>query len=106
MIIVNNVTDKIRKYICPWIVESEHLDYDALTEFDCYRPVIYVDSSGKAEAGVISSWRDGIVFVQYHNPNATAAATKPEDLYFGLKRLDTPEKIMAANKIYKWMKIK
>lgn len=56
---------------------------EVLTPDDIMRDVIYIPSSGRAEHGRISSWRDGnqTVFVRYHKGD-TAAATHVRDLRF------------------------
>lgn len=83
MTIVKNVDD--RRYGCvgAWIVEP--LDYARLCPSDVGRTVIYQDH-GRAEAGTLSSWRDGVVFARYTN-GGTAAGARAEDLCFGKRRV-------------------
>lgn len=83
-----------------WLVGP--LDFDALQPSDVGRTVIYRDglhqdnpNKGTAEAGVITSWRDGIVFARYSRGD-TAAGAKASDLVFGIRPLDTTDEIMAA----------
>ena len=73
---VHNVRDGrsgcIRSY------EAEPLIYDALGPDHVGRTVIYRDY-GRAEAGTITSWRDGIVFARYSRGD-TAAGARSSDL--------------------------
>lgn len=92
--IINNVYDRHRRWIGSW--EVEPLRYDALGDSDVGRTVIYRDSharenstSCRAEAGVISSFRNGKVWARY-STGSTAAAAEPSDLSFGIKPLDGP----------------
>lgn len=61
-----------------------------LQEHHIGKKVIYVPMHADgpdhpdAEAGIISSWNDKYVFVNYDgNPNTTNKATSPEDLIWG-----------------------
>ena len=64
-----------------------------LTEQDKGRYCYYVPSFGEPELGIIKSWNDTYIFVVYpgnndakktHWDRYTAAATKPEELFFEL----------------------
>ena len=89
--VVHNVLDVRYGWIGSW--EVEPLDITKLTESDVGRTVIYRDH-GRAEAGTLSSWRDGMVFARYSRGDTTAAANA-SDLVFGIRRADkhpdTPE---------------
>ena len=50
--------------------------------------MIYRDH-GRAEVGVITSWRDGTVFARY-SLGDTAAGAKAGDLVLGVRPLDGP----------------
>lgn len=93
MPIVHNVRDGRRGYISSWTTEP--LAYDQLGPEHVGRTVIYQDHS-RAEAGTITSWRDGLVFARYSRGD-TAAGANAADLVFGVKALDTPEEILAAH---------
>jgi hypothetical protein len=73
---VHNVKDGragcIRSY------EAEPLDYNALGPQHVGRTVIYRDH-GRAEAGTLTSWKNGIVFARYSRGD-TAAGANPADL--------------------------
>lgn len=78
---VHNVVD--RRYgsnIGSWDVEP--LVYEDLTLADVGRTVIYRDY-GRAEAGTLTSWKNGIVFARYSKGD-TAAGASPIDLVFSL----------------------
>lgn len=92
--IVDNVRDGRRGLIGSWVTEP--LVYDALGPKDVGRTVIYSDH-GRAEAGTVTSWRDGIVFARYSRGD-TAAGANASDLMFGVKALDHPEDILAARR--------
>lgn len=92
MTVVSNVRDGRRGYVGSW--KTEPLNFDALTPADYGRTVIYQDH-GRAEAGTLISWRDGVCFARYSRGD-TAAGAKASDLVFGIKALDTPEEIFAA----------
>ncbi len=77
---VHNVTDRRFDWIGSW--KTEPLDYGALTEADVGRTIIYRDH-GRAEAGTLSSWKNGIVFARYSKGD-TAAGADPNDLVFGI----------------------
>lgn len=90
--IVDNVRDGRRGYMGSWI--AERLVYDNLCAADVGRTVIYQDH-GRAEAGTLTSWRDGTVFARYSRGD-TAAGANAADLCFGIKPLDTPSEIFTA----------
>lgn len=76
--IVHNVRDGRHEFIGSW--EIEPLDINKLTASDVGRTVIYRDH-GRAEAGTLTSWRDGIVFARYSRGD-TSAGANPENLAF------------------------
>jgi hypothetical protein len=85
-----NVVDRRCQWIGEW--DTEPLVYDQLTESDIGRTVIYLDrprrpSWGWAEAGTLSSFRDGTVWARFGHGD-TAAACRPGDLRFGVKARD------------------
>lgn len=84
--IVHNVHDRRRRWVGSW--ETKPLEYDALGAEHVGQWVIYRDHC-RAEAGVISSWRDGIVFARY-SLGDTAAGAKAADLVLGVRPLDKP----------------
>lgn len=90
--IVHNVRDGRRGYIGAWVVAP--LNFESLTPADYGRTVIYRDF-GRAEAGTLTAWRDGVCFAKYSRGD-TSAGAKAEDLVFGIKALDTAEEIHAA----------
>jgi hypothetical protein len=92
--IVHNVRDGRRSYIGSWLAEP--LYYDDLCHSDIGRTVIY-RYHGRAEAGTITSWRNGLVFARYSRGD-TAAGAYADSLVFGIKPLDTPEEILAASR--------
>lgn len=73
---VDNVRDGRNGRIGSW--EVEPLIYDALRPEHIGRTVIYQDH-GRAEAGTLTSWRDGIVFARYSRGD-TAAGADPANL--------------------------
>ena len=79
--VVHNVRDGRQGKIGSW--EVEPLVYATLGPKDVGRTVIYQDH-GRAEAGTITSWRDGIVFARYSRGD-TAAGADPTNLSFGLR---------------------
>lgn len=81
--VVHNVAD--RRYDCIKSFEVEPLIYGLLTKDDIGRTVIYQDH-GRAEAGTLSSWRNGVVFARFHKGD-TAAGCDPLDLLFAVRRL-------------------
>lgn len=91
--IISNVRDGRRGMIGSWVAEP--LDHARLTDADVGRTVIYRDH-GRAEAGTLSSWREGLVFARYSRGD-TAAGANPAALAFGVRPLDTPEEILAAH---------
>jgi hypothetical protein len=86
--IIHNVSDRrrARAWIGSW--EAEPLDYDCLEPKHVGRTVIYRDY-GRAEAGTLTSWRDGIVFARYSLGN-TAAGARAADLVLAIRTLDRP----------------
>lgn len=91
---VHNVRDGRRGYIGSW--EVKPLIYSLLDAGCVGRTVIYQDHS-RAEAGTLTSWRDGVVFARY-SAGDTAAGASPDSLMFGVRALDTAEEIMAAGR--------
>lgn len=77
----HNVRDGRNNFVGSW--EVEPLVYDALGSEDVGRTIIYRDH-GRAEAGTLTSWRDGIVFARYSRGD-TAAGANPANLSFGLQ---------------------
>lgn len=80
--VVHNVRDGRHGLIGSW--EIEPLDINKLTASDIGRTVIYRDH-GRAEAGTLTSWRDGIVFARYSRGD-TAAGANAADVVFGVAR--------------------
>ena len=80
---VHNVRDSRHGCIGSW--EAEPLVYEALGPEHVGRTVIYRDH-GRAEAGTITSWRNGIVFARYSRGD-TAAGANPADLLLAVKSL-------------------
>jgi hypothetical protein len=78
--IVHNVRDGRHGWIGSW--DTEPLDYAKLTDADIGRTVIYQDH-GRAEAGTLTSWRDGVVFARYSRGD-TAAGASASDLVFAI----------------------
>jgi len=79
--IVHNVRDGRVGCIGSW--EAEPLVYDKLGPEYVGRTVIYRDF-GRAEAGTITSWRNGIVFARYSRGD-TAAGAAPENLLLAIR---------------------
>ncbi len=82
---IHNVSDRRHgllnnNLIGSW--DTEPLVYESLTDADVGRTVIYRDH-GRAEAGTLSSWTNGIVFARYSRGD-TAAGADPNDLVFGV----------------------
>ena len=75
---LHNVRDGRQGWICSFEIES--LVYDELRPEHIGRTVIYRDY-GRAEAGTLTSWRDGLVFARYSRGD-TAAGARAEDLVF------------------------
>jgi hypothetical protein len=90
----DNVRDGRRGFIGSWTTEP--LVYDELGPEHVGRTVIYRDY-GRAEAGTITSWRNGVVFARYSRGD-TAAGANAIDLVLGIRALDTPEDILEASK--------
>jgi hypothetical protein len=87
---LHNVLDRRYSWIGRW--EAVPLDYAALTEADIGRTVIYLDRGreqrwGWAEAGTLSSFRDGLVWARFSKGD-TAAACAPHDLMLAARPLD------------------
>lgn len=81
--IIDNVRDGRHGVIGSW--EVEPLVYDKLGPEHVGRTVIYRDH-GRAEAGTITSWRDGIVFARYSRGD-TAAGAHWTDLLLALRSI-------------------
>jgi hypothetical protein len=73
---IHNVRDGRQNKIGSW--EVEPFVYALLGPEHVGRTVIYQDH-GRAEAGTITSWRDGIVFARYGQGD-TAAGADPTNL--------------------------
>ena len=87
---LHNVLDRRHSWIGSW--DAVPFDYNALTMADVGRTVIYLDRGremawGWAEAGTLSSFRDGLVFVRFSKGD-TAAACAPHDLMLARRPLD------------------
>lgn len=78
--VAHNVHDRRRGWIGPW--EITQLVYENLVPADVGRTMIYRDH-GRAEAGTLTSWRNGLVFARYSTGD-TAAGAKAKDLVFGI----------------------
>lgn len=81
---VHNVYDRRHGWIGSW--RTAPLAYEQLTEADVGRTVIYQDH-GRAEAGTLTSFRNGCVWARYGTGD-TAACAAAEDLCFGVQPLD------------------
>lgn len=79
--IIPNVRDGRHGLIGAW--EVEPLTYDALNPSDVGRTVIYC-GHGRAEAGTLTSWKNGTVFARYSSGD-TAAGASASDLVFGVR---------------------
>lgn len=88
MSIVHNVVDGRYGWVGSW--HTAPLYYKELSDDDVGRTVIYRDH-GRAEAGTLTSWRDGIVFALYSRGD-TAAGARAEDLVFGIARADLEDR--------------
>ena len=84
--IVNSVDDRRHGYVGSW--EAEPLVYDQLGPDHVGRTVIYRDH-GRAEAGTITSWRDGIVVARYSRGD-TAAGANAADLLLAIRSIQLP----------------
>lgn len=82
--IIHNVDDGRFGWVGSW--EIEPLDYTKLKISDMGRTVIY-RYHGRAEAGTLTSWRDGMVFARYSRGD-TAAGTLASNMVFGVARAD------------------
>lgn len=80
--LLHNVRDDRVGAVGSWLTEP--LDYAALGPGHVGRTVIYRDH-GRAEAGTITSWRNGVVFARYSRGD-TAAGAKAGDLVLGIRR--------------------
>jgi len=82
---MNNVRDRriVQGWIGSW--ETAPLEYAKLTSDDIGRTVIYSDY-GRAEAGTLSSFRNGNVWARFSTGD-TAAACSPGDLQFGIRQI-------------------
>jgi hypothetical protein len=78
---IHNVRDG--RQSCIRSYEVEPLIYDNLTADHVGRTVIYRDHN-RAEAGTITSWRDGIVFARYSRGD-TAAGANPKNLSLAIE---------------------
>lgn len=83
---IHNVKDGRRGWIGAWTTEP--LVYDELGPEHIGRTVIYRDH-GRAEAGTITSWRNGIVYAKYSRGD-TAAGANATDLVLGVQSIDYP----------------
>lgn len=81
--IAHNVRDGRNGNIGSW--EVKPLVYDELGPEHIGRTVIYHDH-GRAEAGTITSWRDGVVFARYSRGD-TAAAASPDNLLLAVAQI-------------------
>lgn len=83
-LVVNNVRDRRVGMMGSWLVKP--LVYDDLGPEHVGRTVIYRDH-GRAEAGTITSWRDGIVFAKYSRGD-TAAGADPSQLSLAIRTVE------------------
>ena len=87
--IIDNVTDRRYGWIGSW--EVQPLVVADLHPEDAGRTVIYVDryrpALRQAEAGTLSSWRDGRVWARF-TMGDTAAACNPADLFLAVQPMD------------------
>jgi len=88
--VLHNVLDRRHSWIGSWLAVP--LVYHRLTEADLGRTVIYLDRGrepawGWAEAGTITSFRDGLVWARFSKGD-TAAACAPHDLMLAYRPLD------------------
>ncbi len=81
---MDNVRDGRVGMVGSW--QTGPLSYDDLRAEDVGRTVIYHDH-GRAEAGTITSWRDGIVFARYSRGD-TSAGADPARLVFGIRTVE------------------
>lgn len=82
--IINNVYDG--RYGLIGSRDTEPLEIAKLTADDIGRTVIYRDH-GRAQAGTLTSWRDGIVFAIYSRGD-TSAGANPGDLVLDVSNVD------------------
>lgn len=80
--LIHNVRDGRQGWIGSF--EIEPLVYADLKPEHVGRTVIYRDFGG-AEAGTLTSWRNGIVFARYSRGD-TASGARPEDLVFAIQQ--------------------
>jgi hypothetical protein len=85
--IIHNVYDGRSGYMGAW--EVEPLDYNSLGPEHIGGTVIYRHYGG-AEAGTITSWRNGIVFARYSRGD-TAAGSNAADLMLAIKSVSPDE---------------
>ncbi len=83
---IHNVRDGRNGTVGSW--EAKPLVYDQLGPEHVGCTVIYRDH-GRAEAGTITSWRDGIVFARYSRGD-TAAGANPSDLWIATPDRSAP----------------
>lgn len=81
---IHNVRDGRHGVVGSW--EVEPLVYDALGPEHVGRTVIYQDH-GRAEAGTITSWRNGVVFARYSRGD-TAAGSDAANLSLAITSFD------------------
>lgn len=82
--VVHNVDDRRYGWVGSW--DTEPLDLAKLTDADIGRTVIYRDY-GRAQAGTLTSWRNGLVFARYSRGD-TSAGAHASSLVFGVARAD------------------
>lgn len=80
---IHNVHDGRKGWIGSW--EVEPLEFQKLTASDVGRTVIYRDH-GRAQAGTVTSWRDGLVFARYSRGDTSAGAAA-SSLMFGVREI-------------------
>lgn len=83
--IISNVRDGRHGWIGTWEVEDTPIDWKRLGPSDLGRTVIYRDV-GRAEAGTLTSWRNGIIYARY-STGETAAGAVAEHLVFAIKTI-------------------
>lgn len=82
---IHNVRDGRHGVIGSW--EVEPLRYENLDPSHVGRTIIYRDH-GRAEAGTLTSWRDGIVFARYSRGDTAAGAdAATSDLLLAIKQI-------------------
>jgi hypothetical protein len=88
--LIHNVLDRRHNWIGSWQIVP--LTYESLSHHDIGRTVIYLDRGrgtgwGWAEAGTLSSFRDGMIWARFTQGD-TAAACRPEDVVWAWQPLD------------------